>query len=84
MISKMNITLVLGLKLLSGAKTVTVSAPQHRQIQGLPKKQRGDPSPRRQKGDLVLELCTDHPSNTVKICVFSGWCLDSRAANTGP
>lgn len=84
MISKMNITLVLGLKLLSGAKTVTVSAPQHRQIQGLPEKQRGDPSPRRQKGGLVLELCTDHPSNTVKICVFSGRCLDSRAANTGP
>lgn len=48
----MNVTLILGLKLLSGAKTVTVSALWHREPQCLPEKQRGDPSPRRQRGIL--------------------------------
>ena len=79
----MNVTLILGLKLLPGAK-LTVSALLHKGIQCLPEKQRGNLSPRRQKRESCLgrKLHTDSPSNTCEDLRLFWWVPEEQGGRS--
>lgn len=80
---KMNVTLILGLKLLPGAK-LTVSAPLRKDIQCLPEKQRGNLSPRRQKRESCLgkKSHIDSPSNMCEDLRLFWWVPEEQGGHS--